>query len=73
MDPNPDRPGVFCPLINHSSRRANVGMFAVFYRGEIRILFLATREIAADEELRFDYGTELMDDWILGRFPWLRE
>ncbi len=42
--------------MNHSRRAANVGRF--YRRSERRVAFFALRDIAAGEELLFDYGRD---------------
>jgi SET domain-containing protein len=57
-------------FLSHSKLHAN--LLAKVYRDKNdhpRILFHAAKDIAANEELRFDYGDR--DETAIASFPWL--
>lgn len=61
--------GTFGRLINHSRTRANLRPQRQVTHGVPRIVFVATRQIEAGEELLYDYGDRRPQS--LAHFPWL--
>lgn len=63
----------FARLINHSRRRCNTGVMAVYdsLYNRPRLIFYAKRNIKQDEELLIDYGES--NPKILSQMPWLKD
>ena len=55
----------FGRYINHSTKSANCRYWRpLFVRGKMRVAFVATRDIEANEELLYDYGVRGLD-WMV--------
>lgn len=58
-------------LINHSKKRPNLTPNRIAFGGEPKIVFHASRDIQAGEELLFDYGDDRKD--VIESNPWLKD
>lgn len=54
-------------LLNHApSQLVNCKPYnALFVRGKYRIAFITTKDVTAGEELLYDYGCGMQDEWVL--------
>jgi histone-lysine N-methyltransferase SETD8 len=63
--------GRFGRLINHSKKKFNIAAQRHMYKDTPRLIFLATRDIDAGEEILFDYNETRPA--MIKKCPWLKE